>query len=117
MQLLIVEGNRQMRRLIRSILARVTNQIHECTDAQGAPEAYARWRPDYVLMDVDIVPANGIAATFKIKQSDPDAKIVILSGDNSPELRQAVSQVGAWEFVKKESLLDLIRILGPSDSR
>ncbi len=113
MQLLIVEGNHQMRRLIRSILARVASQISECAHGDEAPEAYARLRPDFVLMDMDIAPVHGIAAMLQIRRSDPAAKIVVVSGDDSPDLREAARLAGAWEFVRKDNLLELIRILEP----
>jgi CheY-like chemotaxis protein len=111
MNFLIVEDNENMRRMIRSIVADLAGETHECTDGSTALAAYAQHLPDWVLMDVKMTEMDGITATRQIKNSYPEARIMIVSDYDDHALRQAASDAGATEYVIKERLLDLCDIL------
>lgn len=111
MNFLIVEDNENMRRVIKSIVAELACETHECADGAGALAAYAEHRPDWVLMDVKMKQVDGITATRQIRQAFPQARIMIVSDYEDQELRAAAREAGAIEYVAKERLLDLCRIL------
>jgi CheY-like chemotaxis protein len=111
MKFLIVEDNENMRRMIKSIVAELARETHECSDGADALAAYAEHRPDWVLMDVRMKEMDGITATRQIKQAFPQARIMIVSDYDDQGLRAAAREAGASEYVVKESLLDLCRIL------
>ena len=52
--LLIVEDNRSMRRLIKSVVKDLADNIHECSDGAEALAAYEKFFPEWILMDVEI---------------------------------------------------------------
>lgn len=110
MKLLIIDDNPRMRRLIRSVVAGVAAQVFECGDGDEAPAAYARHRPDWVLMDIRMGSTDGITATRKILTDDPQARIVIVTDYDDAALREAAREAGACEYVVKENLLDLRRL-------
>jgi CheY-like chemotaxis protein len=112
LKLLIVEDNRAMRSLIKSIIADLAEGVSECGDGAEALPAYAECRPDWVLMDVRMKELDGISATRQIKAAFPDAQIVIVTDYDDPKLREAARRAGAREYVLKENLLDVRRILG-----
>jgi CheY-like chemotaxis protein len=70
---LIVEDNRAMRSLIKSIISGLARDVTECADGAGALSAYAECRPDWVFMDIKMKEMNGISATRQIKAAFPDA--------------------------------------------
>jgi CheY-like chemotaxis protein len=107
MKLLIVEDNQPMRRLIRSLLADLTDSIAECGDGAEAYASYAEHRPDWVLMDLMMPQVDGLAATREILASYPAARIVIVTDHESHTLRQAAQSAGACGYVLKENLQDL----------
>ncbi len=111
LKLLIVEDNPAMRCLIKSIISDLAREVIELGDADAALAAYAECRPDWVLMDVRMKRTDGIVATRQIKSAFPDARIVIVTGYDDPKLWRAARNAGACEFVTKENLLDLRRIL------
>jgi CheY-like chemotaxis protein len=111
MNFLIVEDNDRMRSMLRSIVAELAGETHECSDGSTALAAYAEHLPDWVLMDVKMKDVDGITATRQIRSSFPQAKIMIVSDHDDLELRLAAHQAGASEYVAKESLYDLCRIL------
>jgi CheY-like chemotaxis protein len=112
LNLLIVEDNRAMRSLIKSIISDLAGDVTECADGAGALSAYADCRPDWVLMDIKMKEMNGISATRQIKAAFPDAKIIIVTDYADTYLQESARSAGACEYVMKENLLEVRRILG-----
>jgi DNA-binding NarL/FixJ family response regulator len=111
MNFLIVEDNENMRRTIRSIIAALAGETHECSDGSEALAAYAEHLPDWVLMDVKMKEMDGITATHQIKAAFPKANIMIVSDYDDPDLRIAARRAGASEYIVKDSLLKMYDIL------
>ena len=111
MNFLIVEDNENMRRMIRSVISEFAGETHECSDGSEALAAYSAHRPDWVLMDLKMKHVDGIAATCQITAAFPEAKVIIVTGYDDPELRGAASEAGAYGYVNKENLLELPRLL------
>jgi NarL family two-component system response regulator LiaR len=109
--LLIVEDNEAMRRMIRSLVADLADVIFECDGGGDALRLYEAHRPDWVLMDIQMEPIDGLTATRQIRAAFPDAKVMIVTNFSDPQMREAARLAGASEYVVKESLLDLRRIL------
>lgn len=111
MNLLIVEDNLKMRRMIKSIVAPLANQIDECGDGTEAVRLYKKNRPDWVLMDIHLKETNGIEATRKITSIFADAKIIIVTNYNDRQFRESAREAGAIEYILKENLLDILPII------
>jgi CheY-like chemotaxis protein len=114
MNILIIEDNEAMRRLIRNVVCAPPWRCHECPDGSEALAAYARHRPDWVLLDVEMKTADGIAVAGQIHASFPEAKIVILTSYDDADLRAAAREAGACGYVLKENLLEVRRWLQPA---
>jgi CheY-like chemotaxis protein len=109
--LLIVEDNASMRRLIKSVVKDLAVAIHECTDGAEALTAYEAFCPEWVLMDVEMKEKDGFTATREIMRIHPDAKILILTKYDTERMREQAQRAGACEFVLKENLLKIREIL------
>ena len=114
MNILIVEDSEAMRRLIRNLICAPPWRCHECADGNQALAAYARHRPDWVLMDIEMKTADGIAIAGQIHATFPEAKIVIVTNYDDADLRQAAQEAGACGYVLKENLLEVRRLLQAS---
>lgn len=109
--LLIVEDNRSMRRLIKSVVEDLTLSVHECADGAEALEAYEAFCPEWVLMDIEMERMDGFTATREIIKLHPDAKILILTKYATERMREEARRAGAREYVLKENLLKIREIL------
>jgi CheY-like chemotaxis protein len=114
MNLLIVEDNARMREMIKNVVGDLVDQITECEDGQDALALYTAQKPDWVLMDIQMKNTNGLAATQEILAEYKDAKVVIVTNYNDPQFRELAAQAGAVDYVLKENLLDIRRILQES---
>ena len=54
---------------------------------------------------------DGLTATRQIKAAWPDARIMIVTNYDDPQLRQSALLAGACEYVTKENLLAVRRVL------
>ena len=111
MNLLIVEDNPKMRRMIKSIVADLADRIDECEDGGEALALYSESQHDWILMDIHLRETSGIAATREIIAAFTDAKIIIVTNYNDAHFRQSAREAGATDYVLKDNLLDVRRIL------
>ena len=111
MALLIVDDSERMRRIIKKLIKGVAAEIYECSDGAQALASYAAHSPDWVLMDIEMGGLDGITATRQIKAVFPDANIIIVTNYDDESLRAAAEQAGACNYLVKENLVDLPRLL------
>ena len=111
-RVLVVDDSPKVRRTIREILEDVDAQVEECSDGDEVLDAFERFVPHWVLMDVRMARMDGLHATRLLKKAHPEARIAIVTEMDQPDLRRSASEAGAEAFVAKPDLLvlrDLIR--------
>jgi len=106
-RLMIVDGNADVRRVIRQIVGDLAADVYECPTPVDAFSTYARIRPDVVVMDLSIPPCDGIWATRQIIGLYPQAVIVLIAPYPDAMFRVTAVRAGARGFVLKENLFDL----------
>ena len=76
------------------------------TTANGneAVSAVLEQKPDLVLMDIRMSGVNGLEATQQIKDLSPDTEIIILTGYDLKEYRDAALSRGATDYVLKKNM-------------
>jgi CheY-like chemotaxis protein len=114
MKILIVEDNERVRELIKRVVAEICDEVYECSDGAEALAAYDVGQPDWVLMDIEMKNLDGLSASHRIKAAHPGARIVIVTRHDDTDLRKAAHDAGACEYVLKDNLLELKRLLESS---
>lgn len=86
--------------------------VAEAGNGEEAIEAYARLRPDIVLMDLRMPVMDGLAATRAILADDPHARIIVLTTyDGDEDIHRALS-AGARGYLLKDMMrTDLIGVI------
>lgn len=111
MKVLIVDDNEKIRELVREYLPSSVDEIYECADGSEAFALYERHLPDWVLMDIQMKPVDGITATRQIIEAYPQARILMVTNYNDDDLRREAQEAGACRYLVKENLLDILNIL------
>ena len=105
--ILIVDDNSGVRRMVRDMIEDIDPEVIECTDGGSAVEAFEEYRPDFVLMDINMQPLDGLTAMRTILEKHPDARIVIVSQHQDARTRSTALAMGAHAFVGKEDLMSV----------
>jgi DNA-binding NarL/FixJ family response regulator len=102
-KVLIVDDERTFGEALELALAREKDLriVDVATDGDQAVRSADAHRPDVVLMDAVMPGMNGIEATRRIKESDPRARVVILSGYADEHLLARAVQAGATGLIRK----------------
>jgi len=105
--------------VVREGLATIINReadmqiVAEASDGRAAVEQFLLHRPDIVLLDVRMPGLDGIAAATAIRNTDPEARIILLSTYEADEQVYQGLRAGAKGYLLKdfsaEELLDTIR--------
>jgi DNA-binding NarL/FixJ family response regulator len=79
------------------------------SDGLQAVEKAQELQPDLILMDIGLPGINGIEAARQIRTLVPNAKIIFLTQESSPEVIQEAKSLGASGYVLKiEAETDLV---------
>jgi DNA-binding NarL/FixJ family response regulator len=105
MNLLIVDDHEGMRRMIRQLVSGPGDVVHECASADEALQAFERFKPDCVTLDISM---PGLCA---LRVAHPPARVVFVSSHDQPDFRRAAREAGAAGFVTKDNLSELYFIV------
>ncbi len=101
-KVLVVDDASFMRVTIKNILeANGHEMIGEAGDGAEAIEKYESLKPELVILDITMPEMNGIEALKKIKEKDPDAKVIICSAMGYQQMLAQAIECGAEEFIVK----------------
>jgi DNA-binding NarL/FixJ family response regulator len=77
--------------------------IEEAREGNEAMEKIEAFLPDLIFMDIRLPKENGLVLTKKIKELYPQAQVIILTGFDLPEYREAALESGASFFASKQN--------------
>jgi len=103
MRALIVDNNEFARAKLKEAMERIGLEVvGEAYDGLSAIDDYASLRPDIVAMEVTMSGMDGIETTRKIREEDPDAKILMVTALAScRKLMDEALEAGAWNYLGK----------------
>lgn len=101
-RVLIVDDTLFMRTSLKTILKRNGYEVvGEAENGLVAIEKYKELNPDIVTMDITMPELDGIKATQKIIEYDPDAKIMMISALGQEKIVVNAIIAGAKGFIVK----------------
>jgi DNA-binding NtrC family response regulator len=101
--ILVVDDEPEIRRLIREILEDEHYRVVTAENAAAARAAYARERPDLVLLDIWMPDADGITLLkeWAAAGQRPETPVVMISGHGTVETAVEATRLGAYDFIEK----------------
>ncbi|MGH7663177.1 MAG: sigma-54-dependent transcriptional regulator [Gemmatimonadaceae bacterium] len=108
-RILIVDDEQGIRAALGQLLEYEGYEIRAVGNATDGITEYARWRPQLVFLDVKMAGIDGLEALKKIREADPAAIVVMISGHATIQTAVEATQLGAYDILEKP--LDTDRIL------
>src|SRR5690349_19131270 len=100
-RVLIVDDDASMARYLSTYLARHNFDVNIVGSGEEAIRMFRVYDPILVLMDVAMGGMNGLDTLERIKQIKPDVSVIMISGQNNPELIFRASKLGADDYISK----------------
>ena len=110
-RLLLADDHRLVVEALRALLASDPRLeiVGAAYDGQQAVELAAELEPDVVLMDIAMPVLDGIEATRRITDANPDIRVLMLTGSDWNVDSSRAREAGASGFILKErSVADLV---------
>jgi len=100
-KVLVVDDSGLARRRVRGILEDAGYEVLEAEDGMSALERYFVAKPDLVLLDLVMKGMYGLDVLMKLREMDPDARVIVVSADVQTSSHEMVEQAGAAGFLMK----------------
>ena len=103
LRILICDDDPSLRSLLRIALA-LQDDLEVVADAADGREAIDLakvYRPDVILLDLVMPRMDGLEALPKLRETVPEAKIVVLSGFQESLVGKQAQELGAAAFLEK----------------
>jgi two-component system, OmpR family, KDP operon response regulator KdpE len=97
---LIIDDEKQIRRLLRIALEEAGHQVYEAETGQAGLTEIVQRRPDAVLLDLGLPDMDGIRVLRRLREWS-DVPVLILSVRDDPDEKVAALDAGADDYVTK----------------
>lgn len=108
--ILIVDDHPALRLALRAQLSQLlgVKRIHEADNGQAAIDAVRQFKPDLVILDLDIPRMSGLDAVPRMRALHPPVRVLVLTAQDPVPFAARAFQAGAHGFVSKTQELDAI---------
>jgi DNA-binding NarL/FixJ family response regulator len=102
-RILIVDDHPVVRDGVAAILSTQPDLlvVGEAADGEAAVRLHEELRPDVVLMDLELPLMDGVAATERIRERRPDAKVIVFTAFDTDDRILAAVRAGAQGYLLK----------------
>src|SRR5437867_3339523 len=108
-RILAIDDEPSMSDWLKIVLEHAGYEVRTALIGTRGEEFFKAWRPDAVVTDMMLPDIDGIELVRKFKQLDPEAEVIVITGQgNIPRSVEAV-KAGAFDFLEKP--IDADRLL------
>ena len=107
-KILVVDDDNDMCLLLTRFLTRNGYIVGSANSGQAAIEWMKKNKPDLVLCDFRLDDMTGIQLLGKIKETHPDASVIIITGYSDVKDAVEVMKLGAYDYITKPLFPDEI---------
>ena len=107
--MLVVDDEKGIREALKQVLEYEEIDVQTCASGGEALRVYPEFLPHLVFLDVKMQDMDGLDTLRALRELDPKAQVVMISGHATIQTAVEATQRGAYDFLEKP--LDTDRIL------
>lgn len=108
-RLLVVDDEPIIGKRLQQVFGKIGIEAVAFTDPLRAMDAMAEERFNIVITDVRMAAMDGLEVLARVKQLNPKAKVIVITGYSSQELEAEAMQGGAFAFIAKPFRMDELK--------
>jgi DNA-binding NarL/FixJ family response regulator len=102
-RLLLADDHAILLEGLKALLAAEFEVVATASDGRDLLDSAQRHRPDIIVLDISMPGLNGIEAARLLRQSNPDAKLIILTMHADLSFVRAALDAGVCGYILKQS--------------
>ncbi len=109
--ILIVDGQAQIRQALKRKLSS-TDEISVIGEAQSAEEVIHKvisLKPDVVLIDLNLLPKNGIELTKELIEKTPEVNVLLMAANDDQRRISKIIKAGALGYILKDVSANILQ--------
>ncbi len=99
--ILVIDDERLLCDLLQEMLRRHGHEVFTAYSGRDGIALHKERRPHFTLLDLHLPDMNGIEALTRIRENDPTAAVMILTGAASDKLERQAQELGVTDFLIK----------------
>ena len=100
-KILIIDDDESTRETLRLYLAEVGYATFAAANGAEGLDLWKRENPELIISDVNLPDANGLELMERMKESDPNLPVIIITAFDDMKSTIAAMQKGAYDYLEK----------------
>jgi CheY-like chemotaxis protein len=100
-RMLIVDDEVSVREILRDYFEDGGYTVTAVADGHEALAAFARERPEVVLLDVRMPGLDGLTVLRRLREADPEVAVIMVTANEDLAVARETLSVGAFDYVAK----------------
>lgn len=99
--ILAVDDDEKIRELLSTVLRRKGHRVLTADDGQKGIDVFRREQPHVTILDFEMPDMDGLAVLRQIRQIDPRAPVIMLTGAGTEAREKQARELGVTDFLAK----------------
>ena len=100
-KILVVDDEDNIRTLIQTMLKQEGRQVVLAARGKEAIAVFKKERPNLTILDIDMPDIDGLTVLREIRAIDPQARVMVFTGGDSPSVEREARALGVTDFLRK----------------
>jgi two-component system, NtrC family, response regulator AtoC len=109
-RILVIEDDESTGESLEIFLTELGFDVRLATNGKDGFNSYIDYRPDLILSDIIMPGWNGLELLKKIKNINPNAPVILITGVEKSESIILAMQLGAYDYIEKPIDINNLRI-------
>lgn len=109
LNILVVEDNETMREGLKQTIKNMGHNVYAVDNGLDGVRLFEKLRCDFVITDLKMDDMDGIEVLDKVREIDPNALVMLITGYGTIETAVEAMKKGAFDFITKPFSSDVLK--------